>query len=511
VTEKHSNTTSPDEVPVSLSGKLTFGVGTVGEAVFFGLFGGFIMIFYNQAIGLSASLVGTAIMLALIGDAITDPVVGIISDRWRSRLGRRHPFLVAAPIPMVLSIFCIFNPPASLIAGADGPTQTGLFAWLCAWTILSRIFVTLYHVPHLALGGEMSKDQHVRSQLFSFNTFFSYGTGAGFAFVAFQYFFAGERVRASDGELVPGHLDAAAYDPLVFTACVIMLVTIWGCAAGTWRYIPNLSAPASNTQRLSPVTLIKFILGTLKNRNYLVIVIGYFFFMLTSGIFDTLELYLFTYYWELTPEQISWMRLVGAPSAMGGALLAPILMKKFDRKPVMMLSITGAVVFAQIAVDLRLVGLMVENGSAALLPILLITRAGFAFSLGVSTVVTLCMIGDIIDENELRNGDREEGLYYSARAFFAKASSSFGIFVAGLLLEMYIRLPTGAVPGELESDILLRLGIIAGPVMAMAAVFAVFVYSKYDLNRARHKEITDLLHQRRQPGEQGSAVETSPG
>ena len=62
-------------------------------------------------------------------------------------------------------------------------------------------------------------------------------------------------------------------------------------------------------------------------------------------------------------------------------------------------------------------------------------------------------------------------------------------------------MPTGAIPGELESDILLRLGIVAGPVMAMAAVVAVFIYSKYDLNRARHQEIIGLLKDKRQSDE----------
>jgi Na+/melibiose symporter-like transporter len=505
VNVQSSDETVKDEIAIPLSGKLAFGVGAVGESIFFGLFGGFIMIYYNQAIGFSASLAGTAIMLALIGDAITDPVVGIISDRWRSRFGRRHPFLIAAPIPMVLSIYCIFNPPEALIAGADGPTQMSLFAWLCVWTILSRIFVTLYHVPHLALGGEMSKDQHQRSQLFSANTFFNYGTGASFAFIAFRFFFAGERVRESDGQLVPGHLDAAAYDPLIFTGAVIMLVTIWACAAGTWRYIPNLSAPPANSPRLSPISLLTSIGATLQNRNYRVLVIGFFFFMLTSGIFDTLELFMFTYYWELVPEQISWMRLVGAPSAMAGALLAPMLMQKYDRKPVMLISLFGTVIFTQLVVDLRLIGFMVGNESPLLLPILLINRAGFAFTLGISTVVTLSMIGDIIDENELRTGGREEGLYYSARSFFAKASTSFGIFFAGIVLDTYIRMPTGAIPGELESDILVRLGIMGGPVMAIAAFISLFVYSKYDLSKERHQEITNLLQQKTQSNDQGIA------
>ena len=119
---KSGDKTGQGEGAISLGGKAAYGVGAVGESVFFALFGLFITIYYNQIVGLSNSLIGTAVMLALIGDAITDPIVGIMSDRWHSRFGRRHPFLVAAPVPLVLAIFCIFNPPEALTAGADGPS-----------------------------------------------------------------------------------------------------------------------------------------------------------------------------------------------------------------------------------------------------------------------------------------------------------------------------------------------------------------------------------------------------
>ena len=76
--------------PLPFRTTLAYGIGEVGEVVFLGMFNTFIVIYYNQAIGLSNSLIGTAIMLATIGDAISDPMVGMISDRWRSRLGRRQ-------------------------------------------------------------------------------------------------------------------------------------------------------------------------------------------------------------------------------------------------------------------------------------------------------------------------------------------------------------------------------------------------------------------------------------
>jgi glycoside/pentoside/hexuronide:cation symporter, GPH family len=476
-----------------LGARFCFASGAVGEAVYFSLFNTFITIYYNQAIGLSNALIGTAIMLAMIGDAITDPIVGIVSDRWRSRHGRRHPFLWVAPLPLAIAIYCIFNPPAVLVDDPGGTDQLLLFMWLSVWTILSRAFLTLYSVPHLALGAELTKDQHQRSLLFSANTIVTYVSGASFAFVAWSFFFAGDRVRVSDGQVVPGHLDAAAYSPLVFTACALVLIGIWFCAASTYKYVPILSQVNRTQQRLTLVHFLKEIFSTLKNRNYLYILSGFFFFMIASGIWDTLSVFTSTFFWELKPEQIRWLGLIGAPAALTGAILSPALMRRFDRKPVVVASLCGIALFAQLPVDLRLLGLFPENGSPALLPLLLANAAGFVFSVGIGSVAIMSMIGDVIDENELVTGLRQEGLFYSSRAFFAKAANSLGHFIAGVMLDIFVHLPFEAVPGQLEEGILMRLGITAGPVMGLFAVVSLVFYSRYKLSRERHKEILEAL------------------
>jgi len=476
--------------PLPLRVKLAFGIGAVGETAYMGMFNTFITIYYNQAIGLSNTLIGLAVMLALIADAITDPLVGLMSDRHRSRLGRRHPFLWAAPVPLMISLFAIFNPPESLI----GQTYA-LFAWLAVWTILSRGFVTLFNVPHLALGGELSKQQHERSQLFSANTVFSYIAGSSFAFFAWSWF-QGDRVRASDGAMVPGQLDPAAYLPLVMAVCAVILITIWICAAGTSQVAKGLSQRQGEEPSFTLIYFLQTLLRTLKNPNYLVLLCGYFFFMITSGIYDTMNVFIATYFWELEPNQIRYFGLVGLPAGILGALLAPVLMRRFDRKPVLLGGLLAAVVFAQLMVDLRLLGLMPANGDPLLLPFLLANGAGFAFTIGIGGVAIYSMIGDIVDENELVTGLREEGLFYSARALFAKASYSVGHFVAGVLLDQFVRLPFQAVPGELDADVLVRLGITAGPIMGGAALIAVFIYARYNLPRARHEEIRAAIEAR---------------
>ena len=470
--------------------KLCFGIGAIGEAIYFAIFIGFITIFYNQAIGLPNYLIGIATMLAVATDAVTDPFIGMLSDRHRSNLGRRHPFLWAAPIPLAVSIYAIFTPPDILIGN-----DTGLFLWLAAWTILSRTFVTLFNVPHLALGAELSKRHDERSQLFSANAMFGYFAGSAFAFTAWTMF-QGERVRASDGALVPGQLDPDAYVPIVFMVCAVVLVSIFICALGTQDYGRKLSQRTDSMPKFSILFFLKALLRTLKNRNNLILLGGYFFFMIASGVYDKMNVFVQTYLWQLEASQIRLFPLAGVVAGLAGATLAPVLMKRFDRKPVMVSSLFGIALFAQLVVNLRLLGILPENGDPMLLPCLLANAAGFAFSIGLCSVSIMSMIGDIIDENELVTGLREEGLFYSARAIFGKGSYSVATLFAGVMLDFYVRLPEAAIPGELEQGVLTRLAITAGPIMGASALVSLAIYSLYQLDRHQHAEILAEIERR---------------
>lgn len=474
--------------------KVAFGVGSVGDLIYIGMFNTFLGIFYNQAIGLSNSLIGLAIMLAMLGDAISDPVVGMISDRWKSRLGRRHPFLFAAPIPLGVAIFFIFNPPDILTNASNDndPNQLWLFIYLAVLTIFSRICHTLYVIPHLALGGELTKDPNDRSSLFSINSIFGYASGALFAFTAWGFFLGGESTLA-DGSVVPKHLDATAYGPLVFTACGLVIATIWLSAFGTRNRIALLSDPPSGQKSLSMLQFYRDLSGALRNRNYRFIMLGFFFFMLSVGLNETFNVFVNTYFWELETKQIRWFGLASIPAILAGAVISPIFMRFVERKIVLIFGLSGIVIFVQTPIILRLFELMPANGASGLLPILLTSAAGVAFCLAASAVAILSMLGDVSDENELMNGLRQEGLIYSARAFFAKASNSAGQFIAGVALDVYVRLPFEAVPGEVDEGVIIRLGIAAGPIMSIGAIIAIPLYAQYRLTRKQHLEILDSL------------------
>src|SRR6056300_853939 len=122
--------------------KLGYGIGQTSSGVKNAVFSIFLFFYYNQVLGLSGSLAGMASLLALIVDAVTDPMVGQLSDRFKSRWGRRHPFMLAGAVPFGIAMVALFSPP-------EGLDQSQLFAWMLIGAIAVRLMLTLFFVPHL--------------------------------------------------------------------------------------------------------------------------------------------------------------------------------------------------------------------------------------------------------------------------------------------------------------------------------------------------------------------------
>ncbi|TNF86918.1 MAG: hypothetical protein EP301_07775, partial [Gammaproteobacteria bacterium] len=124
--------TSGNRSGISIPTKIAFGIGASGEAATNWIFNALVFFYYNQILGLSGTLTAAAVTIGIASDAVTDPLIGSISDRWRSRLGRRHPFMFLAPLPLVICIFLMFNPP-------EGFADISLFLWFAGFTVLMRV------------------------------------------------------------------------------------------------------------------------------------------------------------------------------------------------------------------------------------------------------------------------------------------------------------------------------------------------------------------------------------
>ena len=146
---------------IGLRTKLLYGFGTVAYGIKDNGFNFLLLIFYNQLLGLPAQLVGLAIMIALIIDGFSDPLIGHISDRFHSRLGRRHFFMYLSALPCAVVYYLLWNPPAGLGTGA-------LFWYLLITAIIVRILIALYEVPSAALLAELTEDYDLRTSLVAY-------------------------------------------------------------------------------------------------------------------------------------------------------------------------------------------------------------------------------------------------------------------------------------------------------------------------------------------------------
>ena len=462
---------------VSMRTKLAFGVGASGEAGTLWMFNALSFFFYNQVLGLPPDLAGYAVAIAIVFDAITDPVMGSISDRFRSKYGRRHPFMFAAPGPILIALFFIFNPPDSV------NTDFQLFAWYTAFTIFLRVSLTLFTVPHLALGAELSDDYDERSKVMSYNTLFGY-VGVVFMHV-FVWFIIFDKFEG-------GQRNIDAYAPIVIYASVLIATCILASAWFTKDRIPFLKKPPDDGEKIGFKRLIKDMSAAISNKNYLNLLIGLFFLSVLIGTHETLGLYMVTFFWELTPYQIGFLIINNIIGYALGFILAARLHRRFDKRATIVFTCLSLSIFWSAAVTLRLFDLAPQNTTWELVIFIICFGAVSSTSGSILHISVMSALADVSDENELKTGMRQEGIYYSARAFFGKASNGIGHLVAGFALT-FIEFPENAVPGELSKDMIFNLGIIDGPFAMIWGLIAVFFYYRYGINRRYQAQIQEQL------------------
>ena len=456
----------------SVATKVAFGFGSTAEAIALTAVGGYAMFYYNQILGLPATLSGLAMTASVFFDGFLDPLIGSISDRTRSRLGRRHPFMFAAPIPAAICLWAVFNPPDVLPAA-------WLFTWFLGFVVSLKVVLSVYQVPHLALGGELSSDYAERTRVMSYSNFMgAIGTTAT-SFVALSLFFG------ATTEYPRGLLNPAGYAPFGVAAALTLLALHILCAVTTARQIPNLKQPGPETATFRPMDFIRDMRAAFSNRNYVFLLVAVFFLALMVGLRGAMNLYINTFFWELTSEQIRWFAFSNLAGFFVSFLASARLHEAFDKRRAMVACAVLLGVVPAIPVVLRAAGLFPDPGTPLLVPVIMLFGALQAAIGSVLSISVLSALADIADQNELRFGVRQEGVLYSTRAVFAKLDSAIGVLLAGIAIDL-AGLPRGATPGEVEAEVIWTLAIIDGPLAVVPGLLAALFYARYRIGKASH-------------------------
>ncbi len=472
---------------LGLPTKSAYWIGQVAEGQKSTIFALFLLFYYNQVLGLSAALCGLALMIATAVDAVTDPLMGSISDGWRSKWGRRHPFMYGAALPLAVAIYFTFDPLVS--------SETGLFTWLLVFSILSRVTMTLYSVPHLALGAEMTNDYQERTVIVAGRSVFAY------VGVLVVYGFGFLVSFASSEAFENGQLNQAAYPPFAFLMASIMAISIVGSALGTHHLIPSLTVPPAPSN--NPVKQV-FIdtAEALRNKSFRWLVAGFVVVSAPVGIGFALQLYMNTFFWQVRSEQMVYILGATPIGTLIGYLFAPKLGEYLEKRQSLIVGALGWVVFAVAPVCLHYAGLFPAPKTVAVVAAL--SFCAFMAGLVVSQVGVAVgsMLGDVADEQELDNGKRQEGVFYGAYTFVAKATGGIGGAASGFVLEL-ISWPTGEgvqSTADIPASTLFQLAMIAGPGLAIGFLPAVWCFNHYRLDRELHAHIVRQLDARRAAG-----------
>jgi len=466
--------------------KLAYGSGAAANGIKNNGFEYFLLFYYSQVLGVDFALVGLALMIAMFVDGITDPLVGYWSDNIKTRIGRRHPFMYGAAIPVGLIYILAWNPPAGL-------TGNALFPYLLMITIATRVAYTFYEVPSSALVAELTDDYDERTSFLSFR--YVFGWVGGVAMAAYTLMF----LLVETEEYGSGFLNIEGYQAYGGVAAMVIVASILICAIGTHSHIPNLREPPA-ARKMTIGLIFREIGETLSNKSFQGLFFAALFGFMAAGVAASLNYYINGFYWEFTTTQTSYLTMSVFVSAAIALVLAPIVSKRLGKKRGAI--IVGAIAFsvAPTPVLLRLIGLMPPNGSDTLFWLVL-TITIFDVALIIAyQILSASMIADIVEQAELKTGRRSEGIFFAGISFMRKLARGSGLFLASIVLAA-ADLSRNVQPGDLSQGTLQMLG--AGYAFGLLALWgtAIAFLFRYQITREDHEANLEALKRHRESGQ----------
>lgn len=455
---------------------LAYGFGAVAYGVKDFGFQTFLLFFFNQVMGLPASQVGLAILCALLLDAFIDPLIGTLSDRTRSRWGRRHPWMYAAALPIAIGWLLLWNPP-ELSSGA-------MLVWVFVCSVIVRSAVSAYEVPSQALSPELSADYDERTRIMAYRYLFGWAGGMAMLVASYGYFLAPHAGQET------GLLNRESYVGFSICGALAMMFAILVSALGTHHEIKHLPRPEIAKQTVGEH--FRELRETVRNRAFLIVMGAGICFYSAQGVSFSLSNYLYTHVWGM--KGADFMILAGSLfiGVIGAFLLAPRLAKRVGKPIAAMATMAGASVLIATPYLLRLVDLFPHQGSPVMLPLLFLIFAVNATCSVSSTILGASMMADVVEHSEMTTGRRSEGVFFAGGFFVQKCTTGIGIFLSGFILSA-VGFPEGAKPGTVAPGTIDRLTVVFALLYLALGFAAAFLYRRFPFGRAEHEARIEAL------------------
>lgn len=453
---------------------MALGSGAVASGVKTGAFDFFLLLFYTQVVGVDARLVGLAIFLALLLDAVSDPIVGYWSDNLRSSWGRRHPFMYAAALPVSLGFYFLWNPP-------QGASEQTLFWYLLTCAVVIRTAITFFETPSSALIPELTQDYHERTKLFSLRYLFGWVGGNSITVMMFVVLFP----MFATQTIVDGRFNQDAYALYGLIGSAVIFVSIGICSIGTHAQISILQPPPPK-QPMSVRRIFQEVVESLSEKSFVSLFSASLIGSTASGLASGLSLYFVTYFWGFTERQTGLFMFGGFFAAMIGYWLAPKVSLAWGKKRGAMIVGFAAFVGQPLPIVLRLLDVLPPNDSSFTLWLVVITNVLDVGLIVCYQILFSSMVADLVEQSELKTGRRSEGVFTAAVTFTKKSVQGLGVMAASLVLAL-ANFPAGGDTTQVSEDVLWQLGAYYVPIVLTLWMSVIAVISTYRIDESTHE------------------------
>lgn len=461
---------------LNLSTKLAYGAGDLGPAITGNISIFFLLVFFTNVAGIPAGLAGSILMIGKIWDGINDPIVGMLTDKTKSRRwGRRLPWILYGAIPFGFFFFLQWIVPH--FSADRNANIWGLFWYYVAIGILSQSFFTVVNLPYTAMTPELTQDYDERTSLNTFRFTFSIG-GSIASLILSKIIFSQVSDRPSQ------------YLVLAAVCGVISILSLYWCVYGTRDRVLAFEAKRNQSEEPPSLSFKKQLKIVFNNRPFLFVIGIYLFSWLGVQITASIIPYFVINCMRLKESDVPTVMIGVQGTALLMLFVWSALSKRIGKKAVYFMGMILWIIAAG--------GLFFLKPGQLGLMYLMAAMAGC----GVSTayLVPWSMIPDVIELDELETGQRREGIFYGFMVLLQKFGLAFGLFIVGNALQAsgFKESVAGqnTLPIQPESA-LNAIRIAVGPIPVICLICGLILTYFYPITREKHAEIMLKLKERK--------------
>ncbi|MFH1880645.1 MAG: glycoside-pentoside-hexuronide (GPH):cation symporter [Bacillota bacterium] len=448
--EKAENSLGKAKTRLPLRVKLGFGIGDLGGNLFFTAMGFYTLFYLTDVVGISSALAGAAILLGKFWDAVTDPMMGFISDRTRSRFGRRRPYFLFGALPLLLTSWYFFSAPDF------ANSQTAGFLWATIVLCLLNTAYTVVNIPYGSLTPDLTKDFKERTSLNGYRFSFAViGTILGAAIVLPIVNLVGEPHRG-------------------FSAVGLLFGVIMAGTILVTFFNVRESTPAKADrpkEKFFPTFLAVF-----KNKTYMRLAAVYTLNLTGITFVQTMLVYYFKYiYQNESMTTVAMLLLLGV--AMICVPISVLVAKKLGKKRTYQLALLI------LAVSCLLMFFFAHTlGMHFTLGVMVFAGVGIGFGY----VPPFAMLPDVVEVDAVQTKNRRDGAYYGMWTFFSKIGVALAAALAGAFLGLARFVPNVA---EQTGATIFTIRLLIGPVPALIFIAGIFLIQRYQLDEKTYNTI----------------------